>query len=94
MLTVFSHIKTAVSTNCQSHFLYHSARRFDTGKQATKVSTAEQKKIRLKKWINVCVCVQPFHSLKQVIDFHGLRKSDMPLETQHNHTTELITMNN
>ena len=68
MLTVFtlidlSHIKTAVSANCQSHFLYRSARRFDTGKQATEISIAEQDKyiiiiiiIIIIKWINMCVC--------------------------------------
>jgi hypothetical protein len=42
----------------------------------------------------MCVCVQPFQPLKQLIDFHGLLKSDMPLETQYSHTTEFTTMNN
>jgi hypothetical protein len=98
----FSHIKTAVSTNCQQHFLYHSARRFDPGKQATEISIAEQnKKFQFfKNKMDKCVCVrtrvcaQPFQPLKQLIDFHGLRKSKMPLETQHRHATECTTMNN
>ena len=106
MLSVFtlidlSHIKTAVSANCQSHFLYHSARRFDTGKQATEISIAEQDKKKFRffffiKWINVCVCVcvQPFQPLKQLIDFHGLRNCDMPLKTQQSHTNEFTTASN
>jgi hypothetical protein len=100
-LNDFSHISTAVSSNCQSHFLYHSARRFNTGKQATEISTAKQDKkadylFFFVKWINVCmcVCVQPFQPLKELTDFHGLGRSVMPLEIHQRNTTEFTTMNN
>jgi hypothetical protein len=70
-LTDFSHISTAVSANCQSHFLYHSARRFNTGKQATEISIAKQDKNRLlffAKWINVFMCVCPTLSISETAD--------------------------
>ena len=46
------------------------------------------------KYVCVWVCVQPFQPLKQPIDFHGFRKSDMPLEARQSHTTEFSTTNN
>ena len=42
----------------------------------------------------VWVCVQPFQPLKQLIEFYGIRKSDMPPETQQIHTTEVTKINN
>lgn len=79
MLSVFtlidlSHIKTAVNENCQSHFLYHSARRFDTGKQATEISIAEQDKKKFRFFFFykmdkcMCVCVCPTLSASKTAD--------------------------